>query len=59
MTVFDQIAVLGVPVRRIPAQSRHSFYIAFAIAGVIEFILLAHNVDMWKLLDRVISARSS
>lgn len=59
MPVFDQKAVLGAPVRRISAQSRHSFYMALAIAGVIEFISLAPNVDMWKLLDRVISARSS
>jgi len=59
MTVFDQKAVLGLPVRSIPAQSLHSFYMAFAIAGVIEFISLASNVSMWNLFDRVISARSS
>lgn len=59
MPVSDQKAVLGVPVRRISDQSRYSFYMAFAIAAVIEFISLAPNVDMWNLLDRVISARSS
>jgi|LauGreSBDMM110SN_4_FD.fasta_scaffold122137_2 ABC-type protease/lipase transport system fused ATPase/permease subunit len=59
MPVFDQKAVLGAPVRRISAQSLQSFYMAFAITGVIEFISLASNVSMWNLFDRVISARSS
>lgn len=59
MPVFDQKAVLGAPVRRISAQSRHSFYMAFAITGLIEFISLAPNVSMWNLFDRMISARSS
>ena len=59
MPVSDQKAVLGVPVRRISDQSRYSFYMAFAIAGVIEFISFALNVSMWNLFDRVISARSS
>jgi hypothetical protein len=59
MTVFDQKAVFAVPVRSISARSRHSFYMAFAITGVMEFISLALNVSMWNLFDRVISARSS
>jgi len=59
MPVFDQKSVLGAPVRRISAQSRHSFYMTFAITGVLEFISFALNVSTWSLFDRVISARSS
>jgi hypothetical protein len=59
MPVFDQKSVIGAPVRRISAQSRHSFYMTFAITGVLVFISFALNVSTWNLFDRVISARSS
>lgn len=57
--MFDQKADLEAPVRRILTQSRHSFYLAFAITGVVELLSFAPIVYMWNVFDRVISARSS
>jgi PrtD family type I secretion system ABC transporter len=58
MTMLDQTADLEAPVRRILTQSRHSFYLAFAITGVVELMSLAPIVYMWNVFDRVISVRS-
>ena len=57
--MFDQKADLEAPVRRILTQSRHSFYLAFAITGVVELLSFAPIIYMWNVFDRVISARSS
>jgi ATP-binding cassette subfamily C exporter for protease/lipase len=58
MTMLDQKSELEAPVRRILTQARHSFYLAFAISGVVEIISLAPILYMWNVFDRVITARS-
>jgi ATP-binding cassette, subfamily C, bacterial exporter for protease/lipase len=58
MTMLDQKSELEAPVRRILAQARYSFYLAFAISGVVEIISLAPIIYMWNVFDRVITARS-
>ena len=46
------------PISKILKECRHSFYLAFAITAIVQFISLAPMIYMWNVFDRVISARS-
>jgi len=46
------------PISEILRKCRHSFYLAFAITGLVQVISLAPLIYMWNIFDRVVAPRS-
>ncbi|WP_448661654.1 type I secretion system permease/ATPase [Sphingomonas sp. CJ20] len=46
------------PLARLLRDTRHSFYIVFALSTVLELLKLAPILYMWNVMDRAISSRS-
>ncbi|WP_077228619.1 type I secretion system permease/ATPase [Sphingomonas hengshuiensis] len=47
------------PLARLLRDTRHSFYIVFALSTVLEILKLAPIIYMWNVMDRAISSRSA
>lgn len=58
MSASDVPMAVKSPILLILRQCKHSFYLAFAITGIVQFLSLAPIIYMWNVFDRVISARS-
>lgn len=58
MSASDSTLNIKSPISKILKECRHSFYLAFAITGFVQFLSLAPIIYMWNVFDRVISARS-